>query len=78
VLEHLESIDDVALAWSKLNRIADRIFLLYPGKWQVVSQLMPSHHLWVKREGDDLFVEERFEPFLKGYVTATGEIRIVS
>jgi len=45
VLEHLATIEDFALAWSELNRVADTVYVAYPEPQGVIAQLYPGHHL---------------------------------
>ena len=60
VLEHLPSIDDAALAWRELWRVADQVYVAYPRKANLWAWLNPDHHLWVTPVSPQVLeVEER-------------------
>ena len=60
VLEHLSSIDDCALAWRELHRVADYVFTCLPSKRSLAAWLAPGHHLWVSDRGSGVLgIEER-------------------
>ena len=48
ILEHLGSIEDCALAWRELHRVADEVFTVVPGKNSLAGWLAPDHFLWVR------------------------------
>lgn len=67
VLEHLDTWENVQLAWNELHRVADKVFVCLPGKDNLIAWAAPEHNLWVHQVGDDtLKVEERWggETFL--------------
>ena len=59
VLEHLRHAEDCIDAVDELNRVADVVLVAYPTPDSVVASLIPDHFLWLRQEGNILFVEER-------------------
>ncbi len=77
VLEHLETIDDAALAWGELWRVADQVFIAYPRKTNLWAWMMLDHHLWVTPVSPQVLeVEERGGALRSGYVYPDGVIAL--
>ncbi len=78
VLEHLASIDDVALAWRELWRVADEVLVAYPQKDFIVNWLAEGHHLWVTPVSPPVLdVEERGGLGRRGLVYPNGAIGFI-
>ena len=73
LLEHLGSVEDVALAWNEFHRVADAVFVSLPGKDSLMAWLAPEHNLWVQQVGSGILkVEERWRGGRKALVQAGG------
>lgn len=60
VLEHLSSKEDALLAYSELNRVAERVWVVSPSKLSLFAWAIPSHHLWVSQTAEGkLIIEQR-------------------
>jgi len=59
VLEHLPTTDDATKALKELNRVADRVYIVYPSRNSIGGWLTPGHHLWVWQEGTRTFLKQR-------------------
>jgi len=57
VLEHLPTVFDAEIAMKELYRIADRVFIVSPHKWNPIAWLHPDHHLWVTQEGETVTLQ---------------------
>ena len=55
VIEHLPTVEDAGLAVNELMRVADRVWVAYPGKQSVIAHLIPDHYLWVTEKDGYLF-----------------------
>lgn len=59
VLEHLPTVQDAQIALAELRRIADRVYIVYPHKWNPMAWLYPGHHIWVSINGNYVLFEQR-------------------
>ena len=59
VLEHLAAIDDAQRAMNELDRIADAVFICYPGKHNPMAWIHPDHHLWINMDDGIISFEQR-------------------
>lgn len=59
VIEHLPTLDDALRAVDEMQRVAEAIFIAYPLKQSIIAWLIPGHHLWIRQEGDWLYIEQR-------------------
>jgi hypothetical protein len=59
VLEHLYTVHDARIALAELLRIADRVYIVYPHKWNPMAWLHPGHHIWVSINGNYVLFEQR-------------------
>lgn len=62
VLEHLPTIEDAFIALDELERVADKVFTVSPGKGMIVNWAYPGHYLWVTPSGDGYVIEQRRMP----------------
>ncbi len=62
VLEHLPTTEDAKQALEELNRVADKVFIVYPSRTSIGGWLTPGHHLWVWQEGTKTFLKPRGKP----------------
>lgn len=60
VVEHLPTAGDALMALDEMQRVADYIFVVSPRKANIVSWIVPSHHLWVWQGYDgSIYISER-------------------
>jgi hypothetical protein len=59
ILEHLPTIEDAQKAIKELNRVADALFICYPGKHNPMAWIHPDHHLWVNNHNGIIGFEQR-------------------
>ena len=59
VLEHLPTTDDGTRALAELNRVAEKVYIVYPSRNSIGGWLTPGHHLWVWQEGTKTFFKQR-------------------
>ncbi len=59
VLEHLPTVADCVASIAELERVADKVYIAWPGKSSLIAWLHPGHHLWVKEEHGTVTVEQR-------------------
>jgi len=59
VLEHLPTTDDAKHALEELNRVAEKVYIVYPSRNSLGGWLTPGHHLWVWQEGTRTFFKQR-------------------
>lgn len=59
VLEHLSTTDDAKHALEELNRVAEKVYIVYPSRNSIGGWLTPGHHLWVWQEGTKTFFKQR-------------------
>ena len=59
VLEHLPTTDEAKQALEELNRVAEKVYTVYPSRSSIGGWLTPGHHLWVWQEGTKTFFKQR-------------------
>lgn len=55
-LEHLKTPDNAIQAIRECQRVADKVFLLYPNPYSIISNIHPEHNLRLKLDKSDIIV----------------------
>lgn len=59
VLEHLNHKEDCIKAIQEITRIADRVYIVGPHKWNPFAWLHPDHKLWILVSENGIVIEQR-------------------
>jgi len=59
VLEHLPTVADARLAIAELERVADSVFIVVPGKSNPIAWIHPDHHLWLRFRNGRIEIQQR-------------------
>lgn len=74
VLEHMETLEDLTLAWGELHRVADNVHVAVPSAALMWAYFAPEHHLWVQRMDNYTLVATERTTGRHGTITALQEV----
>jgi len=59
ILEHLDTVDDAAMAINEFKRISDAVYIVSPSRQSIAARIRNGHHLWLWQKGNVVFIKQR-------------------
>ena len=59
ILEHLNTVEDAAMAIGELKRVSDAVFIVSPSRQSIAASLKKEHHLWLWQKGNVICIKQR-------------------